>query len=568
MRQEVDLETIPYPVADLIVPLSAKTQTKGPFDIVNRINDAVLGGGTLGVSTQGTGVGLFQVNDNFGRGGSNEAGGGAVEESEYDFESLIDLITSTVTPKAWIAAGGEGDIRKSENTLSLVIRTNRDTHERIRQLLEQLRRLQDLQVTVEVRFISVTDRFFERIGVDFDFNVQDTLGDAPGVPAFGSRQLTFPGAGAAGGGGAAGAGADLRGAGGGAAGQQGGQTGQGLFDSYQRVQPSRDDFSRTVAGLRDPDNFTEDFDIQFRQGSFEIGVPDFGNFQPDAGIQVGMAILSDLEAFFFLQAAQADERANLLFAPKVTLFNGTSATIFDTVQRPYVAGLVPTVGTAAVGFTPIPGFISDGITLNVSAVVSADRRYVRLTLAPFFTNLVDLFTFSFAGGGVGIGGGGLGGGGIGGGGLGGGGIGGGGVGGGGGGIGGFGGIGGGFGGTGGVGGAGGLGGGGGGLGGGAGGQAGAGGGTLTIQQPVVEVISVQTTVSVPDGGTVLLGGIKRLREGRNMAGVPILNKIPYVSRLFKNSGVGRDTESVMMMVTPRIIIQEEEEELVLGDLID
>ena len=63
------------------------------------------------------------------------------------------------------------------------------------------------------------------------------------------------------------------------------------------------------------------------------------------------------------------------------------------------------------------------------------------------------------------------------------------------------------------------------------------------------------------GGTVLLGGVKRLKEGRNMAGVPILNKIPYISRLFKNSGVGRDTESVMLMVTPRIIIQEEEEEL-------
>ena len=92
----------------------------------------------------------------------------------------------------------------------------------------------------------------------------------------------------------------------------------------------------------------------------------------------------------------------------------------------------------------------------------------------------------------------------------------------------------------------------------------AGAGDLTIQQPVIESISVSTTVSVPDGGTVLLGGIKRLREGRTMFGVPILNKIPYISRLFKNSGVGRETESVMLMVTPRIIIQEEEEQVALG----
>ncbi len=69
-----------------------------------------------------------------------------------------------------------------------------------------------------------------------------------------------------------------------------------------------------------------------------------------------------------------------------------------------------------------------------------------------------------------------------------------------------------------------------------------------------------TTVSVPDGGTVLLGGIKRLSEGRNEFGVPMLDKLPYINRLFKNVGIGRETQSLMMMVTPRIIIQEEEEE--------
>ena len=70
--------------------------------------------------------------------------------------------------------------------------------------------------------------------------------------------------------------------------------------------------------------------------------------------------------------------------------------------------------------------------------------------------------------------------------------------------------------------------------------------------------------SVPDGGTVLMGGIKRMREGRNEYGVPILSKIPYVNRLFKNVGIARTTQSLMLMVTPRIIIQEEEEDKLLG----
>lgn len=71
-------------------------------------------------------------------------------------------------------------------------------------------------------------------------------------------------------------------------------------------------------------------------------------------------------------------------------------------------------------------------------------------------------------------------------------------------------------------------------------------------------------MSVPDGGTVLLGGIKRLREGRNEFGVPILSKVPYINRLFKNVGIARTTQSLMLMVTPRIIIQEEEESHLLG----
>ncbi|MCA9087174.1 MAG: hypothetical protein KDA90_00915, partial [Planctomycetaceae bacterium] len=206
--------------------------------------------------------------------------------------------------------------------------------------------------------------------------------------------------------------------------------------------------------------------------------------------------------------------------------------------------LTPVSSTFNIGFQPQIVTIPEGTILTVRAVVSADRRYVRLSVLPSFTSVTDVFTFSFLSGGTGGGGGGLGGGGGGFGGGGGGGF------GGGGGGGGFGGGGGGFGGQG-----------GGGNQGGQRGQQGGSAGSVTVQQPLVDQVSVDTVVSVPDGGTVLLGGVKSLREGRNMAGVPILNKIPYISRLFKNTGVGRETESLMLMVTPRIIIQEEEEQL-------
>jgi hypothetical protein len=94
--------------------------------------------------------------------------------SAADFSGLVNLITTTVEPGSWDVDGGQGTIGQEENTLSLVIRQTTSVHEQIVDLLTQLRKLQDLQVTVEVRFISVSDRFFERIGVDFDWNVNDS----------------------------------------------------------------------------------------------------------------------------------------------------------------------------------------------------------------------------------------------------------------------------------------------------------------------------------------------------------------------------------------------------------
>ena len=89
---------------------------------------------------------------------------------------------------------------------------------------------------------------------------------------------------------------------------------------------------------------------------------------------------------------------------------------------------------------------------------------------------------------------------------------------------------------------------------------GAGQATATIQLPIQQITTVQTTVSVPDGGTVLMGGLKFHGERRIEAGTPVMGKIPYLSRLFRSTGVNRYTRSLMLMVTPRIIIQAEEEE--------
>jgi general secretion pathway protein D len=320
--------------------------------------------------------------------------------------------------------------------LSLVISATTEVHDQISALLDSLRQMQRIQVTIEVRFITLSDSFFEQIGVDFDVAVEDNI----------------------------------------------------------QTMDRGDRGSRMTFGW-DGQAPTADFDIKLNN-DFSV-TPAFGAFDAGSGSRLGFAILSDIEAFFFLQAAQGDARTNVLQAPKVTMFDGQMASI------------QPVVGDFAVAQQPIVVVINEGTQLSVQAVVSDDKRFVRMTLMPYFSQIGEVNTFTFEGRSrrsstvierdpvtgepinddeeeeV-------------------------------------------FEGT-------------------------------TVQQPTLASTSVSTTVSVPDGGTILLGGIKRMREGRNERGVPILSKIPYISRLFRNVAIGRDAQSLMMMVTPRIIIQEEEE---------
>ena len=103
-------------------------------------------------------------------------------------------------------------------------------------------------------------------------------------------------------------------------------------------------------------------------------------------------------------------------------------------SAPFVAGGIPFVRGGAVGYQPVIQTLPEGASLSVTAVVSADRRYVRITPQPLFSGIAEVNTFNFTtgeggetGGGTGgqgfgglTGGGGGGGGGLGGGGGGGG----------------------------------------------------------------------------------------------------------------------------------------------------
>ncbi len=86
-----------------------------------------------------------------------------------------------------------------------------------------------------------------------------------------------------------------------------------------------------------------------------------------------------------------------------------------------------------------------------------------------------------------------------------------------------------------------------------------------VQLPTFQVFSVNTTVMVPDGGTMLLGSNYGYSAGQVSRSVPLLGSIPGVDRGFRNQGVGTEVSAGNVSVTPQIIIMSELEGPVLAE---
>jgi type II secretory pathway component GspD/PulD (secretin) len=78
--------------------------------------------------------------------------------------------------------------------------------------------------------------------------------------------------------------------------------------------------------------------------------------------------------------------------------------------------------------------------------------------------------------------------------------------------------------------------------------------------PTTDLSSIQTRVSVPDRGTVLLGGQTLTASKQKEAGVPILSKVPILGRFFSNSSDVQDKRILLILVKPTIVLKEEAEE--------
>lgn len=203
---------------------------------------------------------------------------------------------------------------------------------------------------------------------------------------------------------------------------------------------------------------------------------------------------------FLVRAVEANQKTTSLTAPRLTLFSGQRAEIIVETQQAYVSDLTPVVAPGVGLFDPtVSTTVASGVVLSVLATVSPDRKYVYLDLQPQLARLRALVPFSISAvvQPVTVGNGQV-------------------------------------------------------------GQTQIVNGTL--QLPTIDTTVVKTSVSCPDGATLLLGGQTLAGETEREQGVPVLSKIPFLKRLFTNRASSQDEQILLILVKPTILIQHEQEQ--------
>ncbi|HEY1629449.1 MAG TPA: hypothetical protein VGF52_06300, partial [Tepidisphaeraceae bacterium] len=315
------------------------------------------------------------------------------------------------------------------------------------QLLEQLRETRAIQITVETRFLTVQRNFLEDIGVDSNFQIAGgKLGSIIPGPVVGTNNTS-------------------------------------QFTPIESL----------ATGL--PGNIATD--LASSTSSSSTGIPPNFSLTGANGGPITLTFMDDFQVSLLIRATQIAQNTTTLTAPRLTLFNGQRSFVVVATETAYVSNLTPVVATGAVAFDPTVGIVQSGVLLDVQATVSADRKYVTLTLRPILSRLRSLTNFPVTALATNTG-------------------------------------------------------------------VNGGGSTTTatafLQQPVRDITQVNTTVSVPDGGTLLLGGQTLTGEIERDSGVPVLSKIPFLKRLFTNTANAKDEQVLLILVKPTIVIQREREQ--------
>ncbi len=87
---------------------------------------------------------------------------------------------------------------------------------------------------------------------------------------------------------------------------------------------------------------------------------------------------------------------------------------------------------------------------------------------------------------------------------------------------------------------------------------------VPVELPVLSVTKIKTTVTVPDGGTVLVGGLKQEIATKTSIGVPGLLDMPILNLILGRRGVSTLRRNLFVLINAKVTVVHEEEARLFG----
>jgi tetratricopeptide (TPR) repeat protein len=365
---------------------------------------------------------------------------GAVSE-----EQIVDLIKENVGPGSW---EGEFTIEKTPNQ-QLIVNHTPKIHKELQAFLKKLRSYTGTMVAVTARFMASHDDFLDDLGVD--------IINRPPVGGYDIGGIGFT---------------DIDERADNPPGAPGSEVGPGFV-------------TRESARLEVYDLRAQTFHTLLRFDPLtRTGIDPMSNkLFNQGGLGLQYQWLGEQALQIVLRAVHKQQKATIVQAPRITVFNTQRSHLVVQTQIPYIQDLEPQISTAAAAYDPVIAVLTQGVVLDVRPIVSNDRKYVTLELRPSLAELQTIRSIDIN----------------------------------------------------------------------AGSGQGAGVGQAIIQLPFLVMQRAETTVTIPDRGTLLISGFKDIIMRDMKSGVPFFEHIPVLNFFFTRKGKTNERRRLMILVTPEII---------------
>lgn len=424
-------EQVEWTIRYGVVMITTKEKARGDLKLYSHdVNDLILGL----TDFIGPDIGRIRLLDEMeDDDGGGPFGGLGERPVLIEPDDLVTLVTDNVAQGTWEDPGVSIDIYQGH----LVAVHTGDVQRQVKQFLEDLRRFNTSLVTIETKFLTISDNWIQEMGVEWRGI------DNPGSPYTDQDDVT------SGLEDMAGLGLDNGGTGDGAA-----PPSAGFF--YDDGQDG--DFKGSTSNI---------FNNPLGAAISTVG-----------GLTTQWSLLDDAQLSIIFRAVEKDSQVELVNDQTLSVFNKERSFITVVNQRAYVQDFDVEAFTGQVAADPQINVIQEGIVLDVRPTINHDRKSITLEARPTIADIVALNDFTTS----------------------------------------------------------------------------LGGSTspVSLQLPELEVKSVFTTVEVPDGGSILLGGLNKIRNVERRAEVPWLAKIPVLGFFFKEEGYNDEKQSLMILISARI----------------